>query len=102
MAIRLTQTLTITPDQLDLPDLIVRVAELGLVRDRIVQDRHEVPEELAQALRDADRELAIRLRDDKERRLKILKTRREGLLTADEKRTKLDAEIAALAQELGV
>lgn len=69
--------------------------------DRVKENGHEVPEDLKAAHAGAERELAHRLREDKARRLRILKTRREGLLTRDEKLAKVDAEITALEAELG-
>jgi predicted nucleic acid-binding protein len=98
--IRITQTITVAPDTLDLPDLTVQVAFLDLIAERIKTKGMDVPLDLADMLKTSERELAFRLREDKEKKLKVLQTRREGLRTLDEKRLVLDKEIEILQQTL--
>lgn len=86
---------------LDLDELVVVVATLGLLTDRIKENGHEVPETVKAEQKAVERELNDRLHDDKARRLKILESRLEGLLTNAEKRKNIEAEAAKLRKELG-
>lgn len=87
---------------LTLEELIVAKAFLGGLSERISEDGHQVPDSMQTELRACERELDEKLRGDKERRLAILKQRREGLLTLSERRDTVDTEIKALEQELGL
>lgn len=58
------------------------------------------PEWLETRTRELRREIVSRNQDALEARLRELKARREALAPAEEKRTKLDEEIAALEQKL--
>lgn len=60
----------------------------------------DVPEDQVGALESIQREANERVRTERELKLKRAKLRREGMMTADEKRAKLDAEIKALEEKL--
>lgn len=82
-------------------DLIIATAFLGLVADRIHDNGHEKPESIKAEFKACERELAERLRADKERKLKILESRMESLKSVPEKRKGIAREIAQLRRELG-
>ena len=81
-------------------DLVAFVIELRLMKQGYEDLGVGLPKWLSERVVDAERELKHQRHAYKERQLVELKTRREGLLTATEKRTKLDAEIAALEAEV--
>jgi hypothetical protein len=60
----------------------------------------EVPKDLTKRLADIKRRVDELKRDEAEKKLATLKLRRDALRTPDEKRSALDAEIAALEQGL--
>jgi hypothetical protein len=60
----------------------------------------EKPDWLNNAVNDLDREIAARAHDERARKLSELKARKSQLLTNQEKRDILDAEIASLEKTL--
>ena len=87
---------------LSIEDLIIGQALLQVMQDKIKENGHEVPSELATDIKAISSELDERLQADRERQLKVLEMRRLALSTIDEKRARLDTEIAALRGKLGV
>jgi len=92
---------TAPANTLDLGELTIAVAHLGILTDRIRDNGHDVPEDLKLEFQAAERELAERLRGDKERRLKVLETRLEGLQSVPQKRKKIEGDIAKLRKDIG-
>lgn len=86
---------------LSIDELITANAYLGVLADRIHENGHDVPSVVRDEQKAIQRELTERLRDDKERQLKVLESRREALLTVPERRKKVEDEIAKLRDELG-
>ncbi len=82
-------------------ELVIATAYLGLLSERIHDNGHDVPDSIKSELRACERELDEKLRGDDERRLALLKQRREGLLTIPERRKSVEAEIDALESKLG-
>jgi hypothetical protein len=70
-----------------------------MLSKEIKENGHEVPTSLSDALVEATRDVNERLRADRLKTLKALELQRNKYLTADEKKAKIDAEIAKL-QEL--
>lgn len=87
---------------LSIDELVIAHAQLGVLLDRIHENGHDIPSLVKDEKRAIERELAERLRDDKERQLKVLESRREALLTVPEKRKKVEDEIKRLQSELGI
>lgn len=86
---------------LSVEELIIANAHLGVLADRIHDNGHDVPSVVKDEAKAVQRELTERLRDDKQRQLKVLESRREALLTVPERRKKVEDEIARLRDELG-
>ncbi len=86
---------------LSIDELVIANAYLCVLADRIHENGHDVPSVVKDEARAVQRELTERLRDDKERRLQVLKSRKEALLTVPERRKAVEAEIDALESELG-
>lgn len=76
--------------------LIMAEAYMQVVADRIKANGHEVPDTLANALEKTTLDLKIKLAADRRRKLAALRLKREQLLSADEKRGKVEREIAEL------
>jgi len=87
-------------DRLELEELVELLAYGKMLRAEF-EVHSEVPEWLDVRLRELRREISTRNQDNIDKRLRTLKARREALLPDEEKRTKLDAEIAALEQKAG-
>lgn len=95
-------TIRIGPvNQMDLDELILAEAFLGVMQERVTENGHEV-EHLRTNLNLVKAELGVRLRADKERELKTLELRQTQLMTADEKRKLNATRIEALKAELGI
>lgn len=86
---------------LSIDDLVIANAYLGVLADRIHDNGHDVPSIVKDEAKAIQRELTERLRDDKERQLQVLQSRREALLTVPEKRKKIEDDIKRLQSELG-
>lgn len=87
---------------MSIEELVVAVAFLSGLEERIHELGYEAPEHVKQDLRSCERELAEKVRGDKEKRLAQLKIRQESLLTQTERRKNVEAEIAQLQAELGL
>lgn len=85
---------------LSIDELVIANAYLGVLADRIHENGHDVPSVVKDEAKAVQRELTERLRDDKERRLQVLRSRKEALLTLPERRKAVEEEIAALETEL--
>jgi len=83
-----------------LEDLVLAHVTLGQVVSGYKDLGVEVPDGLTGLAKDIKREVDERVRSDKDRKLKTMKARRSALATPDEKRARLDEEIAALEKEL--
>lgn len=86
---------------LSIDELVIANAQLGVLADRIHDNGHDIPSIVKDEAKAIQRELTERLRDDKERQLKVLESRREALLTVPERRKKVEEEISRLRSELG-
>lgn len=87
-------------NHLELSQLITGQAVLQVVAAQIVENGHDVPDDLAVQLNEIDAALSSKLRADKMRRLQIARQRREALATNAEKRSQVEDEITALEAEL--
>lgn len=91
---------TLTVAKYALEELVeLRMEARALVQEFEAQTL-QVPSWLTNATQILDAEIKVRARDEKVRRLTEAKARRAALATPEEKRTALDAEIAALEQSL--
>lgn len=90
------------PCDATLGNLVLFVIQIKQVTDAYIHNFRSCPEPewLGPKLREAEAELAVRLRAEKERRLRQLKAQREILLPREEKRKNVDVEITQLEQEL--
>jgi hypothetical protein len=70
----------------------------GATIDRIKAGGFEVPKDLQTAFESCERDLNYKLRTDRLKQIETLKLRRETLLSADEKRKNIEAEIAKLEE----
>lgn len=76
--------------------LIMAEAYMQVVADRIKANGHEVPDSLANALEKCTLDLKIKLAADRRRKLAALRLKRDQLMTAEDKRQKVEKEIADL------
>lgn len=76
--------------------LIMAEAYMQVVADRIKANGHEVPDTLTNALDKCSVDLRVKLDGDRRRKLAALRLKREQLLSADEKRGKVEREISEL------
>lgn len=90
------------PCDATLGNLVLFVIQVKQVKDAYGQNFRSCPEPewLGPKLREAEAELTVRVRAEKERKLRHLKIQREGLLPREEKRKNVDVEISQLEQEL--
>lgn len=80
--------------------LVMAEAYMQVVADRIKANGHEVPADLADKLDKCSRDLTLRLRSERQNELALLRKQREDLLSADDKRAKLEARITKLEELL--
>ncbi len=92
----LTELKTLELNRMDLDEAIALSAFARLLKAEYEHVDAEAPIWLDDRIRDIRNEVRDRLRDSVQKRLRELYSRRESLLTADEKRKKLDVEIAKL------
>jgi len=78
--------------------LIMAQAYFQVVVNQIKTNGHDVPKDLQEALDATTRDLNDKLRADRRRQIKALEIQREQLLSADEKRSKIEAELAKLRE----
>lgn len=83
-------------ERMDLDEAIELLSVANAMRVTYDAEQVEVPEWVDTSIRELKREIRSRQQDSRERRLKELKARREALATVDEKRAKIDREIADL------
>jgi len=83
-------------ERMDLDDAVELLTVANSMRVTYDAEQVEVPEWLDTSVRELKREIRSRQQDSRERRLKELKARREALATPDEKRAKIEKEIAEL------
>lgn len=83
-------------ERMDLDDAIELLTVANSVHATYDTEQVDVPEWLDTSIRELKREIRARQQDSRERRLKELKARREALATTEEKRAKIDREIAEL------
>ena len=85
------------PDELErVEELILMRSELQVIDVGYQELKLPTPEWVIDKLTAVNREIALRVQGELERRLKAAKARRAALRTADEKRRDLDSEIAEL------
>jgi len=83
-------------ERMDLDDAVELLSVANLMHATYNTEQVDVPEWLDTSIRELKREIRTRQQDSRERRLKELKSRREALATTEEKRLKIDNEIAEL------
>ena len=89
-------------NMLSTDELIIAEAYLGVIADKVHENGQETPDALKEDLRAVSAALVERQRGDKERQLKALKLRAEGLKSIDQKRVETNKEIERLEVELGL
>lgn len=87
-------------DSKNVEDLYLAKSALQAIDNGYQGDDLQSPEWVINGISSISREITSRNRIDLERRLKTLTARREGLATPDEKRKKLDEQIASLTAKL--
>jgi hypothetical protein len=70
----------------------------GATIDKIKAAEYEVPSDLQAAFDACDRDLKIKIRENRLKEIKSLEFKREQLLTNDEKLAKIDADLAKLRE----
>lgn len=70
----------------------------GSIIDKLKADSLEVPNELQTAFDASKRDLNEKLRNKRLEEIRVLELKREQLLSADEKRAKIEAEITRLEE----
>ena len=78
--------------------LIMAQAYFQIVVNQIKSNSHEVPRDLQESLDATTRDLNDKLRADRTRQIRAIKLQLEQLMSADEKRSKLAAELAKLEE----
>ena len=88
-------------DRMSVDDMVVLSVNAEALAAGFTAKSLPVPLYVSDAIRKLDREIKERGRDAREKRLREKMAERDGMLTAAEKRERLDAEVAALKAELG-
>jgi hypothetical protein len=78
--------------------LITAYGYFGAVIDRVKEGGYEVPKELQTAFDSCERDLKTKITDNRKAKLESLKRERDALASAEEKRSKIDAEITKLEE----
>lgn len=81
-------------------DLILASGYFHAVEREIKLQGNTVPRKFQQAIDAVDRDLGIKQQDSKQRKLQELREERDSLLSKEEKRKVVEAEIARLEEEL--
>ena len=81
-------------------DLILASGYFHAVEREIKLQGNTVPTKFQQAIDAVDRDLGIKQQDSKQRKLQELREERDSLLSKEEKRKVVEAEIARLEEEL--
>ncbi len=84
------------PDRLDLDEMVALLVFAEAMAAKYLDLGITAPAWMPVQLKAVKREIERRTADEKERKLTELKARRAAMATPDEKRQRLDAEIAAL------
>lgn len=84
----------------DLENLYLAKAVLKLIDQGYQEDGVETPEAIMDKMTAITGEITNRNRAELQKKLKMAKARRSSLATPDEKRTRLDVEIAKLESQL--
>lgn len=87
-------------NRMDIDELVEMFTVANAMKSTYEAENLELPEWLGDATRELKNEIKTRQRDSMERRLRELKSRREAVATPEEKRNKLDQQIAALEESL--
>jgi hypothetical protein len=95
------QLQSLLTDEVQIEDLILAKSALATLDGGYQELGLDTPEWVSDKLTVVSQEIVNRNRAELQRRLKGAEARRAGLATAEEKRGRLDAEIAALKQKLG-
>jgi hypothetical protein len=82
-----------TPQRLETEELVSLSAYARILAEEYLSIKQDPPEWLENQFRAIRRELKTRNADALQNKLRAAKARRETLLTTDEKRAKIDAEI---------
>jgi hypothetical protein len=78
--------------------LITAYGYFGSVIDRVKAGGYDVPRDLQTAFDSSEKDLKERIMDNRKARLEGLKRDRDALATAEEKRSKINEEIARLEE----
>ena len=78
--------------------LITAYGYFGTVIDRVKAGGYDVPKDLQTAFDSCERDLQEKITDNRKARLEGLKRERDALASAEEKRQKIDDEIAKLEE----
>lgn len=87
---------------MNLEELVVATAVLGLVTERIHDNGNDVPSNIKNELAECEVALATKTRADKRKRLQLLKLQEQSYLGRAEKLALAKAEREALEVELGI
>lgn len=96
----LEQLRTVNTDRMSIDDAIAMLAFGKLVQETYESKGLDAPEFVEGAIEKLDAEIDRKRRDYLEMKLKQAKADRETLLTAAERRSKKDAEIARLEKQI--
>ena len=89
-------------DNADLDELVALSAFGKQLRSEFESQKIPVPEYVSDNLNAISREIDARMADRRATRIRELKSQRDSLKTAQEKRDSIDKELAALGEEIGV
>jgi hypothetical protein len=95
------QLLSLLVDDISIEDLILAKGDLKVLDAGFQELGIDTPEWVTDKLSLVSAEVVSRNKAELMRRLKAARARRMALATPDEKRSKLEQEIAALEQKLG-
>jgi len=78
--------------------LITAYGYFGAVIDRVKAGGYEIPKDLQTAFDSCERDLKEKITENRKAKLEGLRRERDALASAEEKRSKIDAEIAKLEE----
>jgi hypothetical protein len=87
-------------DRISLEEAVELAVYAKLLHAEFEAQQVDVPAWLDDRSRELKREIRVRQQDAVEKRIRELKARREALLPAEEKRTKIEQEIATLEAKM--
>jgi hypothetical protein len=91
----------VVEDVQSVDELILARRDLKALLDGYQEMGMDTPEWVEDKMLAVQAEIDVRIRADLQKRLKTAKARRAALATADEKRARLDTDIAELEKKLG-